>query len=156
MRIFSSVGSHGSKGAHYERGSALVEFALASVVALTLIFGVIECGRLLFEYHTVSNAARLGSRYAIVHGSDCSATLSTCQTASATDIANYVAGLSPGINPNNVTTNWVNGSACAGTPFMGAGCNVTVTVTYNFTSVIPLLNLKTIALTSSSTMVIAQ
>src|SRR6202011_4519957 len=56
-----------------ERGSALVEFAIASTVALTMIFGIIDFGRGLYTYHLVANAARAGSRWAMVRGNTCTA-----------------------------------------------------------------------------------
>ena len=68
---------------HHERGSALVEFAIASTVALTLIFGIVDFGRGLYTYHLVSNAARAGSRYAIVRGSAC--TVAGCPATSRLD-----------------------------------------------------------------------
>jgi hypothetical protein len=55
------------------RGQALVEFAVAAPIIFVLVFGTIEAGRFIFYYQLVSDAAREGARYAIVHGSrsDC-------------------------------------------------------------------------------------
>ena len=58
-----------------EAGSALVEFALASVIILTVLFGIIDMGRALYAYDWVSDAARRGTRYAMVRGTSCSALL---------------------------------------------------------------------------------
>jgi Flp pilus assembly protein TadG len=52
----------------HERGSALVEFALVCLQLLFVILGTFELGRLVVVYTTVANAARVGVRYAIVHG----------------------------------------------------------------------------------------
>lgn len=150
-----STRSHPARG---ERGSTLVEFVLVSVVAMLMFFGIIELGRALFTYHLVSNAARLGTRYAIVHGSDCDLTLPGCAPATASDIQDYVRSVSPGVDPAalTVTTTWGTGSACLGAPFQGAGCTVTVRVAYSFVSVVPLLNLGVIPMASTSVMVISQ
>jgi hypothetical protein len=50
------------------RGQAVVEFALVAPFLFLLIVGIIEAGRLVFNYHTLNHAAREGARYAIVHG----------------------------------------------------------------------------------------
>lgn len=142
-----------------QRGATLAEFALISTVVLMMIFGVTELGRAMYDYHLVSNGARLGTRYAIVRGTSCSQTLATCTAATSSDIQTYVRSVSPGIDPNGLTVSasWSNGPACVGgSPFQSAGCLVTVTATYQFVSVVPLLGLPAIPLSSSSTMVISQ
>lgn len=48
----------------------MVEFALVAPVFFLLLFGIIEAGRFIVYYETLSNAAREGTRYAIVHGSN--------------------------------------------------------------------------------------
>lgn len=138
---------------HGERGSALVEFAIASTVALTMIFGIIDFGRGLYTYHLVANAARAGSRYAIVHGSAC--TVSGCPATSA-EIQTYVRGLAPGIDPNSltVTTTWPGAANCA-VGKNDPGCPVTVTVTYPFTFIVSILPRFTMSMTSSSTMIVS-
>jgi Flp pilus assembly protein TadG len=50
-----------------ERGAALVEFAIAALVFLTAVFGVIEVGRLLWTHNALADAARRGARYAVTH-----------------------------------------------------------------------------------------
>jgi Flp pilus assembly protein TadG len=143
---------------HAQRGQALVEFTLVSMVALLVLFGIIELGRALYSYHLVSNAARLGTRYAIVNGSDCAQTLSGCSAASADTISSYVRAASPGIDPPalTVSTTWSTGPNCAGAPYQGAGCTVTVTASYTFSSVVPLLNLAHIPMSSTSSMIVSQ
>jgi Flp pilus assembly protein TadG len=141
--------------AHGERGSALVEFAMGSTIALTVLFGIIDCGRALYTYHAVSNAARLGSRYAIVHGSSCA--LAGCPV-SASALQTYVRDLTPAIDANSLTVTpaWATAPGCPGAPFQAAGCQVTVTVTYPFTFAVPILpNLK-MNMSSASVMTISQ
>ena len=143
-----------------ERGSTLAEFALVSTLVLLAIFAVIEVGRGMYTYHLVSNGARLGTRYAIVRGSTCTQTLATCTPASSTDVQAYVRTVSSaGIDPSalTVTTTWSSAPSCfSGSPYQGAGCIVSVTASYTFTSVVPLLGLTGIPLSSTSTMVISQ
>ncbi len=51
-----------------ERGESLIEFAFASVIFLTMIFGTLEFGIAVWNYNLVSNLAQEGARYAAVHG----------------------------------------------------------------------------------------
>jgi Flp pilus assembly protein TadG len=48
-----------------ERGAAIVEFAVAATVFLTLTFGVLELGRLLWVHNALTDATRRGARYAV-------------------------------------------------------------------------------------------
>ncbi|MCA1630712.1 MAG: pilus assembly protein [Acidobacteria bacterium] len=50
-----------------ERGAALVEFAIAATVFLTVMFGVIEFGLVLWTHNALTDAARRGARYAVTH-----------------------------------------------------------------------------------------
>lgn len=50
-----------------ERGATLVEFAIAATVFLVAMFGVIEFGRALWVHNALSDAARRGARFAVLH-----------------------------------------------------------------------------------------
>ncbi len=49
-----------------ERGAATVEFAIIAIVFLTILFGIIEFGILMFDQHVLTNASREGARAGIV------------------------------------------------------------------------------------------
>ncbi|TAM76106.1 pilus assembly protein [bacterium] len=138
-----------------QRGSSTVEFAIVMAVALPIVFGIIECGRALYTYHLVTNAARLGTRYAIVRGSSCGAP--GCPAAPS-DIQTYLRSVSPGIDQNAMTvaTTWSGTASCASAPYQGAGCLVTVQVQYPFQFLTPYLPSTTLNLTSTSQMIISQ
>ncbi|MEO7117701.1 MAG: TadE family protein [Candidatus Limnocylindrales bacterium] len=51
-----------------DRGQALVEFALVLPILATLLFGLLDVGRVVWAQDSISNAAREGARFAIVHG----------------------------------------------------------------------------------------
>lgn len=148
-----------------EAGSALVEFALATVLILTALFGIIEMGRALYCYDWVSDAARRGSRYAMVRGQtscngspslpDCKATPGTPSTPGT--IAYYVVSNGFGIDRNAViltATCWPN------TNISNAPCptgkTVIVTVKYPFQFILPFLPHRQWNMTSSSARVVAQ
>ena len=50
-----------------ERGTSMAEFAVVATFFFMLIFGVIEFGRLLYTHNALTDAARRGARYAVVH-----------------------------------------------------------------------------------------
>jgi len=52
-----------------QRGATLIEFALCAFLLVMILLAFVEMGRMLLVYTTVTNAARAGARYAIVHGS---------------------------------------------------------------------------------------
>lgn len=49
-----------------QRGVAAVEFALIASIFFTLVFGVMEMGRILFYMNSAAEATRLGARVAVV------------------------------------------------------------------------------------------
>lgn len=53
-----------------QRGQTLVEFALGAILLFTLVFSIVEAGRLIYAFSVVHNAAREGARYAAVQPTD--------------------------------------------------------------------------------------
>ena len=49
------------------RGQSLVEFALVLPILLILLLGILDFGRAIYAYNSVSNGARSGARVAIVN-----------------------------------------------------------------------------------------
>jgi Flp pilus assembly protein TadG len=50
-----------------ERGASLVEFSIAATVFLIAMFAVLEFGRALWVHNALTDAARKGARYAVLH-----------------------------------------------------------------------------------------
>ena len=140
-----------------ECGETLIEFAISAVITLSLLFAVMDLSRALYTYHFVSFAAEQGARFAEVHGSGwtsiCSSSTGTTYsaplgcTASKSDIQAYVQSLTPpAITKANVTVNpqWLgkdingNSSICSTTKNK-AGCLVQVSVSYQFSYMVPFL-----------------
>lgn len=161
---------------HFERGTTMVETALVLGVLLLVLFGIMDFGRLMYTYHMVNNAARIGARFAIVHGTVCSHYVSgpsdtwPCpgtQSNAQTEVASYVSqqstvmGLGP-IPTSNVTTAYNQVAGCqpanVGNTFPNGetGCQVSVTVTYNYNFFLPFMPSTTIPLVSTSKMLISQ
>lgn len=94
-------------------GQALVEFSIVSFILCILLLSTLEISRLVLVYTTLANAAREGSRYAVVHGSS--------RTGSGVD-----GPSGPGANPTEVVTVVRN---FAGTGSL-SNSRLTITVTY--------------------------
>ncbi len=130
-----------SESRRQEKGQAIVEFALASLVFFMTIFGTLEFGVAVWQYNMVSNLAQEGARWASVRG-----TTSTISNATQGAVQTFVQNRSVGINPT-VTTN----PTTVGAP----GSTISVTVTQSFsplTGIIPL----TATLRSTAQMVVAR
>lgn len=80
----------------------MIEFALSVSALLLVIFGILEFARAMYTYHTVSNAARLASRWAIVRGAGCTAPLDHCGATSG-DIATWVRANVPVLDADALT-----------------------------------------------------
>lgn len=50
-----------------EQGATLVEFSIAALMFLTVMFAVIEFGRALWVHNALADAARRGARYAVIN-----------------------------------------------------------------------------------------
>lgn len=122
-----------------ERGQALVEFALASLLLFMLLFGILEGSRAVFYYNSLASLARDGARFAIVRGSD-----SGRETNEAA-VRTFVQGRAVGLTPS-VSVTW--------TPDTRPGSTVQVQVNHTFTSVAPFLGLGPNALTATSQMTV--
>ena len=130
-----------NRGLRGQRGSAIVEFTLVSLLFFSLVFGLVEFGRALFAYSTIASAAREGVRYATVHGSE------SKHPATADDISAYVRTKAVGLHNVVVAVMWL--------PTNAPGSTVRVQVRYTFTTLLPrLLAFKTIPMSSTSFMVI--
>ena len=155
-----------------EDGNTLVETAIGISLFLMVLIAIIEVGLALYTYNYISDAAREGSRWAIVRGASCSINtpgLDHCN-ALPTDISNYVQSIAyPGIVSSNmtVTTKWfqpsstrpTSWSACTATPSNPCnqqGYQVQVTVTYPFSLNIPFWQNASVTVGSTSAMVISQ
>jgi len=148
-----------------KRGSQVIEFAVASMVFLAFLFGIMDFARALYAYEFVTYAARSGARYAMVRGNACallngSTWCGSASGASAAQIQTFVQGLNlPGINPSQLTvsTTWpATGSGCSSPPTNSPGCPVKVQVQFPYSSTIPFVRITTLTLTAASQMVISQ
>jgi Flp pilus assembly protein TadG len=132
----------------------MVEFAFAMGIFFSLFLGFITFSQALYAYDLVTGAARIGTRYAIVHGSSC--TLSICPVTAA-EIQTYVRSQVDGIVTSNltVTTTWPGGANCPTSPYQAPLCIVKVYVSYPFQLILFTFT-KTLTITNTSQMIISQ
>lgn len=132
------------KGRRSERGTAMLEFAASIVLFLSILYGILGFGQALFAYHSLAEASREATRYAVVRGANSSAPVTSDQ------VKTYVKGILPGLNTNNitVTTTW--------TPNNSPGGVVSVRLNYTFNFNFPLVPKTAINMTSTSKMTISQ
>jgi Flp pilus assembly protein TadG len=121
-------------------GQALVEFALILPVILLLIFGVVDAGRLIFTYNTVSNASRDGARVAIVNQS--ATGTNTCDTTVATAYpvgCAIQAGLALNLANTDVTVTYRDPTDTADCTPVTIGCLAVVQVTGHWQPITPIV-----------------
>jgi Flp pilus assembly protein TadG len=141
-----------------DRGSAMVEFAVTASVLFMLLVGLMKVCLAVYTYHYVSEAARESVRYAVVHGSSSASPVSTNSA-----IQTYARGLGyPGISTSLLTTatTWDTFPDSGSCPASPAACNdpgnlVQVTVSYAFPFSIPFKSSRTVTMSSTAAMVIA-
>jgi Flp pilus assembly protein TadG len=102
------------------RGQALAEFALVLPLLLLLFMMIMDFGRAIYGYHTVANAARAGGRVAAVD-----------QDVAA--ITNRALSQTTGLNPDDLDVD-VPPPSCA-----KIGCIATVTVSYEYRALTPII-----------------
>lgn len=121
----------------------MVEFALVATFIFLIFVSVLQMILLMFSYNTLTDAAKEGLRYAIVHGTgniNCSSpnTSTTCTSPSGAPyndvkdvVVNFGAASLQGITRSDVTVTYFakspSGTAC-GDP----GCMVSVVVQHNY------------------------
>lgn len=50
-----------------DRGAALVEYAIGATIFIMAVFAVLEFGRAVWAHNALTDAARRGARYAVLH-----------------------------------------------------------------------------------------
>jgi Flp pilus assembly protein TadG len=149
---YSSPRRRGQNPARSEEGAALVEFALTVPILFTFFFGLIEVSMALYMHQVLSECAREGSRYAMVHGATCVDGSGNSCTKTAAQVNDYVAGLTwPNIGgaPMVVSTTFPDGN-------QSQGSRVQVYVTYAFPYRVPFIPPTTLNMASKSVTYIVQ
>lgn len=139
---------------HRRSGQAMVEFAIASIVFLMMLLGVIEFGWMLYARNQVTDAARIGARYAAVNGTQSrgitTASGEASYTLNASDVKAFITNRLdlPNAGDMTVTVKMPDGTLVPGN-------RVEIDVSYPYHPLIGfVVPVGTIDFTSSSTMII--
>jgi len=126
------------------RGQALVEFALILPLLLILLMAVIDVGRLVFAYNSVSNAAREAGRTAIVNQTAVTIREKAAQQAAmlglpTTDPGGCPADGGPTTANSGTCFAFLNGAGTAPCATPAVGCTAVVSVKWRYQTLIPLV-----------------
>lgn len=98
MKRFEFIGNRKS-----QQGLAAVELAIIAVILFTLLFGIMEMGRVLFMMNSTTEATRLGARLAVV-----------CDQ-NAVAIKSRMVGLAGFLTPGNINVAYLPGGCTVNT-----------------------------------------
>ena len=124
------------------RGQTLVEFALVLPIFILLLVGILDFGRAIYAYNTISNASREAVRVGIVD-----------QNANTVEAKAIGRAASLGLTPADVdvTFRQPNGSATVCIAPIAIACDVEVVVRYRYVAATPIIGNLVGVLTMSST-----
>lgn len=132
------------------RGSVAVEFAMIGFVFFVLLLGAVDIGRYQFTVQSLHDITAEAARVALLYAGNATATNSQ-NGGSNTTLMSNAALKSAVTSPNNLTPFLAPASlSITGTPSTLDGvATITVTATYPFTFLAPLLPSGAITLTDS-------
>jgi hypothetical protein len=165
----------GKKNPRKSRGQAAVEFALVLPLLILVVVGLIEAGRAMFIYSSVTNASREASRYGSAFGllpdettakfQDCAGMRNAARKAGFYTpfpddaiVINYDKGIKPKVNPDDpVELNDIPAgfdTTCDGDADLNValecGDRILVTITYTYSPILSLIPLTPQNIVSSS------
>jgi Flp pilus assembly protein TadG len=111
----------------FASGQAMVELALVLPLLILIIMGVFDLGRAIYGYNVISNSAREGARYGIVHAHR----NGNPNDLDSSGVESAARSTAVGVDSADITS--VN-SVCLGPPPNNCeyGSSLTVTVNYTF------------------------
>jgi Flp pilus assembly protein TadG len=139
-----------------ERGrsiaQALAEFAIVAPIFFLILFGIIDFGRYVYYTQVLNNAAREGARYAIVHGDNGIPSTGPPDDPTGAAVIDVVKNYAVGVI--GIEDPSVLDIEAAWDPDNSRDSKVTVTIAYDFHSVMPLVPIPPITVRGVSTLVI--
>jgi len=97
-----------------ERGNSIVEFTLAGIPVIFLIYSTIQLSTAMWNYHTLAHAVNEGAHYAAVRGQGCTTNGNSCGTTLGT-LARQIASAAVGIPADQVSVTLTTASGQAST-----------------------------------------
>lgn len=143
-----------------EGGQALAEFAIVFPIMIFVLVAFVEIGRAVHAYTTITNAARQGARVAVVNQITYATECDTSRPIEDPDDAHWstvgcavTAAGTLGIGADDVTLSFASppDTTLSCSPTLRIGCIASVTVTYEFQPVTPLVSVVIGPITMTST-----
>jgi Flp pilus assembly protein TadG len=128
-----------SDGQGGSRGQALVEFALVFPIALLVLFGIFDVGRLVFMYTGLTNAAREGARLAIVNQDVDSVEKRVQDTSFGSTVSNIDDVTDPVVAYYNEDPNIDDPTQNAPCATIVTGCVAVVTARVDWSAITPII-----------------
>ena len=107
------------------RGQSLVEFTLIIPILLLLLLGILDLGRAVAAYNSVSNAARSAARVAVVDQNEAVIDEAAMEEAFGLDLAADDIDFNPNVNGDD--------------PCLLQVCQVEVAVEYDYLAATPII-----------------
>ena len=138
------------RGRRRQKGNALIEFTLVGIPLMFTLISIFEISRGMWIYHTLAYAVTEGTRYAAVHGENCSASPNSCSKA-ISDVAGVIQYVGVGLLPDQLNLTFTSKAGSVpcilkdclsnATPWPPANANlrgmdVTISANYPFSSAI--------------------
>lgn len=129
----------GVKSLRREEGQSMVEFALVGLILITITFGMMETGRLVYTASVVQAAAQEGARAAIVDEDVINGTIDA--TALEALVTPAVVSKMAALDPSQVTIDRaeIEQVTMAASPAAIVRDTVAVEITYNYQFMIPMI-----------------
>ncbi len=100
------------------KAQTMVEFALILPLLLLVLLGVIEFGRILFIYVTVTSTSREGARYGSAVGSQNPNGLPFYLDCDGMRASSLKVGILANLTPSDITVSYDHGPDSASTPYV--------------------------------------
>jgi Flp pilus assembly protein TadG len=121
------------------RGQALVEFALVFPIALLVLFGIFDVGRLVFMYTGLTNAAREGARLAIVNQDVLLVEKRVQDTSFGSTVSNVGDAADPVVAYYHEDPNFDDPTTNAECATIVTGCVAVVTARVDWSAITPII-----------------
>jgi hypothetical protein len=92
----------GRRAAKQRGGTSFVEFTLVGIPLIFVLVSTFELARGMWNYHALNYAVKEGTRFASLHGKDCSTSPNAC-TKTVADITQFILNNGAGLPSNGVT-----------------------------------------------------
>jgi Flp pilus assembly protein TadG len=122
------------------RGQGLVEFALVLPLLVLLFMGVFDFARGIYAYNAISDAARAGTRTAIVNQNNQDIVNRASAQAIGLGITTVPAGSCPPTGSNGICVRYLTSDLSSACSPASIGCVAEVAVKYTFTPSTPIIS----------------